>query len=667
MKKIKIPVKKKRTNKEDYGKYSFEDPFKPSKTLKIIFYAIVILLPVLLAFIYLRFAVNTNKFMSFPLDDPWIHLTFGKNLVDYFSFSYFKNEMVTAGSTSPLYTILVAVGFLIVDNEMILSYALGVGFFAFASLAFYKLSMFEFDRENLFALLCTLIFIIDKWMNFISLSGMETTMFIFLLLACAYFYRIRKPVPFAVFLGLIMWTRPDGVAFIAAVILDYILVRFYSKDQLNLKLFSAKDLKIIGVIFGAIIGAYFLMNFMLSGTLLPNTYNAKLTYYSPEFRSRWDFLSIEVWDYFKEGAYYVIMLGFIFSFGKLIYDLYKKTYNQNTLYIAFALIMVFIYWYNLPYAHRFGRYMMPVIPFFILVGTLGFRDFARISNKYTSNALFSRSLFYILISITYFMGVKNYDENREQYALQCRYIHDRQVLAAQWFKKYSKEGDVIATHDVGAIGYYSGRKVVDVAGLVTPELISKINDRNYVEYMTDYLKNNGVTHLAFLREWYRVANQNPLYSTPDGFVPEIMDIYNFNPQSTHIISREANELVMYGLRLVNQKAAQQLIQFMNRLLTLEPDYAYAYYLRAYGHSILENFPQYEADLRKALSIQPDFKDGNLYFGIYLSNNRRFEEAKFHLDKVLEMEPLNVLAKNTLSIVNDSLNARALNAGNNLPK
>ncbi len=153
MKKIKIPVKKKRTNKEDYGKYSFEDPFKPSKALKIIFYAIVILLPVLLAFIYLRFAVNTNKFMSFPLDDPWIHLTFGKNLVEYFSFSYFKNEMVTAGSTSPLYTILVAVGFLIVDNEMILSYALGVGFFALASLAFYRLSMFEFDKENLFALL----------------------------------------------------------------------------------------------------------------------------------------------------------------------------------------------------------------------------------------------------------------------------------------------------------------------------------------------------------------------------------------------------------------------------------------------------------------------------------------------------------------------------------
>ena len=671
MKKIKIPVKKKRTNKEDYGKYSFEEPFKPGKVLKIVFYAIVILLPVLLAFIYLRFAVNSNKYMSFPLDDPWIHLTFGKNLIEYFSFSFFKGEMVTAGSTSPLYTLIVAIGFLIVSNEMILSYALGVGFFVLASLAFYRLSSFEFDKENLFALLCTLIFIIDKWMNFISLSGMETTMFIFLLLACAYFYRIRSAIPFAVFLGLIIWTRPDGVAFIAAVVIDYLLVKHYSKDQLNLKLFSSKEIKTIGIIFGVIIAAYFGMNYFLSGTILPNTYNAKLTYYSPEFRSRWDFLSKEVWEYFKEGSfypvsvggsYYLIMIGFIFSFGKLIYDIYKKNYNQNTLYIAFALIMVFIYWYKLPYAHRFGRYMMPLIPFFILVGTIGFRDMARIINKFSNNPLFSRSIFYILIGITYFNGIKNYDEVRVAYAVECRYIHDRQVNAAYWFQKYSKEGDVIATHDIGAIGFYSGRKVVDVAGLVTPELISKINDKDYVQYMTEYLKEHNVTYLAFLREWYRVANQTPLYTTPDNISPEIMDIYKFNPDETHVLSREANELVMYGLKLVNQKAAQQLIHFMNRLLVLEPNYAYAYYLRAYGYSILKDDLNYEKDLNSALSIMPDFKDANLYYGIYLSTKGRFEESKVLLDKVITMEPLNKIAKDNLVIVNDSLNARITQEG-----
>ncbi|MGV8018322.1 MAG: hypothetical protein AB2L26_09125 [Ignavibacteria bacterium] len=42
-----------------------------------------------------------------------------------------------------------------------------------------------------------------------------------------------------------------------------------------------------------------------------------------------------------------------------------------------------------------------------------------------------------------------------------------------WIKENTKPEDIIATHDVGAIGYYSDRKIVDVAGLITPELITE--------------------------------------------------------------------------------------------------------------------------------------------------------------------------------------------------
>ncbi|MBL0107557.1 MAG: hypothetical protein IPP52_09795 [Ignavibacteria bacterium] len=129
MKKIKYPIKKKRTGKVDQGKFAFNNPYKPSKVVKTIFYVLLILLPVFLAYLYLRSSLKINHVFSFPLDDPWIHLTFAKNLSEYFSFSYFKNEMVTAGSTSPLYTILLAIGFFVTGNEMILSYVIGILFF----------------------------------------------------------------------------------------------------------------------------------------------------------------------------------------------------------------------------------------------------------------------------------------------------------------------------------------------------------------------------------------------------------------------------------------------------------------------------------------------------------------------------------------------------------
>ncbi|MEO8446460.1 MAG: hypothetical protein ABI528_03145, partial [bacterium] len=581
-----------------------------------------------------------------------------KNLAHYFSFSYFKTEMVTAGSTSPLYTIILSVFFLVYNNEIIISYFLGVLFFVLASVSFYNLCKYEFDKEIIFALLCTGIFIIDKWMNFIALSGMETTMFIFILILCAYFYRTRKAIPLAIGLGLLMWTRPDSVAFIAAVLIDYFLVRVYSKDNLRLILFTSKELKQIAVTFILITGLYFLFNFILSGSILPNTYQAKLTYYSPEFRSRYDFLKFEVWDYFKYAHYYVIMIGFLFSLGKLIYDLINKNYNQNTIYIVFILALVFIYWLKLPYAHRFGRYLMPIIPFFILVGTIGFRDMARIINKYTTNALFAKSVFYILIGVTYFMGITIYDETRELYAQQCRYIYDRQVKAAQWIKKNTKEGDIIATHDVGAIGFYSDRKIVDVAGLVTPELITKINDQNYVEYMTQYMREKGVTHLAFLREWYRVSNQNPLFSTI-ALPPEVMEVYKFDPEKTHILSREANSLIMNAQTLAGQKAAQQIIYILNRFQEIEPENAFAFYLRAYANSLSMDDISYEKNMLKAIQLFPDFKDAHFYLAIFYNEKKRFGEAKPHIEKVLELEPANIQAANILETINNSINAKAL--------
>lgn len=656
MKKIKIPVKKKRTNREDYSKYNFEDNFRPKKILRIIFYCLVIIIPILFSLNYLLYAIKLNRYPSFPLDDPWIHLTFAKNLFEYFSFSYFKDQMVTAGSTSPLYTFILSIMFFFSNNEMYISYILGIAFFALASFSFYKLANVEFDNQVIFSLLCTLVFIIDKWMNFISVSGMETTMYILILILCAYFYRKRSAVPFAVMLGLILWTRPDGVAFIFALIVDYILVKLYSKNQINLLLFTAADLKKIVIIFGGIIGLYFLMNFYLSGSLLPNTYNAKLTYYSPEFRSRLAFLNTEVWEYFKYSSYYVVMIGFLLAVVKLIFDIYKKTYNQNTLYIVFILALIFIYWLKLPYAHRFGRYMMPIIPFFILVASIGFRDFAFIVNKYTNNALFAKSIFYIWFGIIYFMGIKIYDETKELYVAQCKYIYDRQVMAAKFLEKNTVEGDVIATHDVGAIGFYSGRKIVDVAGLVTPELIKKINDENYVDYMTKYLDENKVTYLAFLREWYRVSNQTPLFTTANDYPPEVMDVFKYIPGSTHILSREANGLIMNAQTLANQKAAQQMFYILDRVQQIEPNASIAYYLRAYACSLNNDGINYEKNMLKAIELYPDFRDAHLYYGIFLKDNGRYDEAMTELNKVLELDPKNKNALANIKLVEDKINA-----------
>src|SRR5262249_20293082 len=41
----------------------------------------------------------------------------------------------------------------------------------------------------------------------------------------------------------------------------------------------------------------------------------------------------------------------------------------------------------------------------------------------------------------------------------------------RWFATHSAPSQVIAAPDIGALGYYGRRRVVDLAGLVTPEMV----------------------------------------------------------------------------------------------------------------------------------------------------------------------------------------------------
>jgi tetratricopeptide (TPR) repeat protein len=646
--------KKAENKKTAAEKVNIEIPFEPNKNQTYVIYFSIAALSVLLAVVYLISANSVNGYNGFPLDDPWIHLTFAKNLAEYGSFSYFKNEMSTAGSTSPIYTIVLAVGFLITKNEMVLSYALGIIFFVLAGIWFYRLSSFELAKENMFAIACTAIFIIDKWMNFIADSGMETTMFIFLLLVTAYSYKKRQSVATAVFAGLLIWTRPDATAFLGALVLDYLWCVYLAKKDKSIVLFTKSELIKMGGIFAVIILAYFGMNLKLSGSILPNTYNAKLTYYAPEFRSRSAFLQGEVWDYFTSGAYGLIMFGFVISTLKFLFDTAKKKYNPNFLYIVFAFALVFIYWYKLPYAHRFGRYLMPIIPFMIIVSMGGFRELAKLTASYFKSKQLANGLNFILILLVLVLSVPNYLDNKTAYATECKYINDRQVVAAKWIRDNTKETDIIGTHDVGAIAFYSQRKIVDVAGLVTPELINKLHDKNYVEYMREYLKKNNVGYLAFLREWYRVVNQTPLFISPEGAPQEIMEVFKFNPDSTHILSKEVNSGVEYVGQFINQKGMQnQALNVLNQMLAMDNKSSLTYYLMAIVYGSANDAKNYEKSLLKAVELYPDFKEALIGLGNYYKSLNDKPNAKKYLEKYVMLKPTDTKAIEMLKSVSDT--------------
>ncbi len=129
--------KQAKTGSQTVKLQELEVTLKLTKSLQIVIVSLLVVISAALSFYYVSYAYSVNHENGFPLDDPWIHLTFARNLAEYGSFSYYKNEIVTAGSTSPVYTLILAAGFFITKNEMILSYVLGILFFALSAFVFY--------------------------------------------------------------------------------------------------------------------------------------------------------------------------------------------------------------------------------------------------------------------------------------------------------------------------------------------------------------------------------------------------------------------------------------------------------------------------------------------------------------------------------------------------
>ena len=62
--------------------------------------------------------------IGFPLDDTWIHLTYARNLAEHGEWAFRLGER-SAGSTSPLWTVLLSIGFFLRLSPYIWTFFLG--------------------------------------------------------------------------------------------------------------------------------------------------------------------------------------------------------------------------------------------------------------------------------------------------------------------------------------------------------------------------------------------------------------------------------------------------------------------------------------------------------------------------------------------------------------
>ncbi len=596
-------------------------PQSPALRIAVIF---LILLAGLGASLFVEYsAVKSNGGPGFPLDDPWIHLQFARNLHDFGSYSYYQNLMVTSGSTSPLYTFLLAGGFFLTRNEMLLSYILGILFLLSGAAAMGRLALDLWEGVLPVAASAMLLFLVEPRLQWAALSGMETTLFVFLLLATFLFYRLRKPVPLGLAAGLLIWARPEALIFVAALILDVLYNAFWvrrphdrKKDQAEATR-SLHWLRLPLILFLALGAAYAAFNLLLSGSVMPNTYAAKLAYYSAGGSS----FPKQVFHYLTDGHMAVFAWCAGAGIVALVLRAAGRRPNPMLVPLAWSVAMFLAYWKDLPYLYQQGRYLMPVLPFVLLMGIDGVMWLLSLVKKGTdARRSWAQIAAAALGTLFLYQFAAALIAETPAYAEQCRYITDRQVRTARWIRSNLSPQAVVATHDIGAIAYYSGRRIADMVGLVSPEMISGIGRYDRLQ---EFLARQGVTHLALLRNWFDVSDQNPLYLT-DEQSPEIMEVFAYEPAKTRFASAEDHQLENAATMLLARGNPNAVVRGLERYFLSSSGTARLHALQGQAYLMTGNLDQAAREFQRANERCPGYLDAEL--GISEIDRQRGDDA-----------------------------------------
>ncbi|HEY2980847.1 MAG TPA: hypothetical protein VGJ22_06675 [Anaerolineales bacterium] len=455
--------------------------------------------------------------IGFPLDDAWIHQTYARNLALHGEWAFRLGEP-SAGSTAPLWSALLAIGFLLRLAPYIWTYALGMLCLWTLAVAVEGAARHFIPTYRPRWPLAGLLILFEWHLLWSALSGMETILHALILavILVALMQGSRRFLTLGLLTGLSVWVRPDGLTLLGPALLTILLIEKDWRARL-----PALATYLIG--FGIFFALYLLFNLIIGGTPMPNTFYAKQAEYAA-WQSR------PIVERLLELALQLLSGPGLFLIpGALRWGwLAARRRSWGTLAaMMWCFGYMWLYVSRLP-VYQHGRYIMPVLPMLVLWGFLGVAEFSQHPSSARLDRI-ARLAWYASIGFTtlgfVFIGANAY---RQDVAL----IESEMVVAAKWAAVNIPPGELIAAHDIGALGYYDQHPLLDLAGLISPEVVPFIRDE---ARLSAFLDERGADYLIAFPEFYPhlVQAAQPVFSTRGRFAPQFhgknMVIYRWSP------------------------------------------------------------------------------------------------------------------------------------------
>lgn len=420
---------------------------------KVDFSTLLLLSPILLA-LYFGYV-----WQGYQLDDALIYLRYIKNFQEGYGLVYNPGERFN-GLTSPFFTFCMLVGSYFVQNLQWLSVATSI--ILLIATAYLSAKLFSHSR---FGELLTLISIVG-FAYFYSTIGMETPLFLLLIVLSLYLYKKNSDY-FVISLALLIITRSEGIFLAVPICIDY-LIRYKKIPKMSFV--------VIGLV---ILALPFIFNKFYYGDFLAVTGSAKIGQGKSGFWGYgWIFFQADYLFGFFSGKR-IIAFSLLALAGLGTFLLGKNRIALISL-VFVALLLAFYGLLNIPNYHWYYA------PFFLF--TLIFASFAIEwlmlkcwQTKGVGLKSFTILTFLILMGF-YFKNTMPWESGGKQLSY---------VQIGGWLKANTPPNASVAMVEIGTVGWYADRRIIDILGLTNPynaDFIARGDADSWpIHYQPDYI------------------------------------------------------------------------------------------------------------------------------------------------------------------------------------
>lgn len=460
---------------------------------------------------------------GFPLDDSFIHLQFARCLFEDGQMAFNKG-ILSSGSTAPLYPILVAGLYYLVRNWYLASLLLGAICSLGTTFVVYGILHSWTGRRDL-ARWGGLLTLLMSPTIVQSFTGMESPVYSLLFLFGIWIYgptQRRRLIATSVFAACI-WLRPEFLIMAPIVGIERLIATFATNKRRSqaISTFLTDILPHI-LIWIAMVSLYCAYNWHQDQHLVPHTFSAKAI---APFTIRPEYMDGLPAALHRGNPVYILLAIFVWPLLVLFFtgvslgincapaacgirDCLKAVWATNDSattarrlallsFVGYPWLRGFVDSVGIPLS-QFQRYHAHLTPLLVLVIIAAWPTTGAIIQRPRWNwrnvplkIQQRRTLAWALITTLFTCGWA---------AQSVSNINSMQVAIGQWVKEHTQPDQLVATNDIGAIGFISQRPILDTIGLVEPPLVDHILAGGDV---FDYLKDKKPAYVIIFPNWYK--------------------------------------------------------------------------------------------------------------------------------------------------------------------